>query len=119
MDQDPLSLLLLAEKDAFDVNNVANQVRLMRNQIHHLDDNLFDGRLQEGQGFALRPDGPERPHPTELQQTIKSIDRLAIAGKELLFSDLATLLREMAQVADKIANFDARASHPPTTSGDA
>jgi len=115
--QDPLSLALNAERATFAGDPVADQVRLMRHEIHHLEENLIEGRLQEGQRIALRPDGPERPHPTEAQQTIKTIDRLAIAGRELLFSDLATWLREMARVADKIANFDAGAAARAAPSG--
>jgi hypothetical protein len=116
-DQDPLSLALNAERATFAADAVADQVRNMRNEIHHLDEKLIEGRLQEGQWIALRPDGPERPHPTEAQQTIKSIDRLAIAGRELLFSDLATWLKEMGYVADKIANFNAGAARPPAPNG--
>jgi len=115
--QDPLSVALNTEKAGFVTDAVADQVRNMRNEIHHLDENLIEGRLQQGQWIALRLDGPERPHPTEAQQTIKSIDRLAIAGRELLFSDLSTWLTEMAHVADKIANFDAKASGQPVPSG--
>jgi|RhiMethySRZTD1v2_1073278.scaffolds.fasta_scaffold81391_5 hypothetical protein len=116
-DQDPLSLALNTEPAAFAADAVADRVRHIRNEIHHLDENLIEGRLQLGQWIALRPDGPERPHPTEAHQTIKSIDRLTIAGRELLFSDLATWLKEVAHVADKIANFDAKASGLPAPSG--
>lgn len=52
------------------------------------------------------PDGPETPHPTEPNQTVKSIDRLLITGRELTFSELATWLTEMARCAAKIAQFE-------------
>ena len=66
---------------------------------------LLDGRIQEGQLIALLPDGPETAHPTESNQTIKTIDRLAIGESELLFIDLVAWLKEMGQFAEKIANY--------------
>lgn len=113
--QDPLALALNVKHAAFSAAGVADQIRHMRNAIHHLDQDLMKGRLQEGQGVALRPDGPERPHPTEPHQTIKTIDRLTIAGRELLFSDLASCLREMGNIAERIANHDSRAARPPAS----
>jgi len=103
--KDPLSLALNAERCRFATDPVATQLRLMRDEIHHLDEVLMDGKLKEGHPLALRPDGPERPHPSESNQTIKSIDRLAIGRRELLFADLAAWLREMGRYAQKIADF--------------
>jgi hypothetical protein len=109
-DQEPLSLALNKDRAVFAADAASNQIRHMRNEIHHLDESLIEGRLLEGQWIALRPDGPERPHPTEAQQTIKSTDCLALAGHELLFSDLTNWLKEMAHVVDNIAKFDAKTS---------
>ena len=55
----------------------------------------------------LKSDGPETPHTTELNQTIKTIDRLVLGQRELLFSSLSTWLTEMGSFAEKITEFDA------------
>ncbi len=104
--RDELSLALNAEKPAFVTERVAGRLRDMRDEIHHLDEVLVsDEGLKEGQPVALYPDGPERAHPTEADQTIKSIDRLVIGRRELLFSDLTAMLIEMGRYAEKIAEF--------------
>jgi len=110
-EQNPLYLALNNEKPSFATDPVANKIRLMRNEIHHLDELVMNGRIQEGQPFAIKPDGPETPHPTEANQTTKSIDRLVIGQHELPFSSLATWLTEMGRFAEKIADFgpDSRA----------
>jgi hypothetical protein len=77
----------------------------MRNDIHHMEELVLDGRIKEGDSFALRPDGPETPHPSETGQTIKRIDRLVIGVREIQFSELSTWLKEMAGVAEKIAAY--------------
>lgn len=104
-EQDPLSLALNIHRPAFATDAIADRFRLMRHEIHHLEELVMDGRLQAGQSFALRPDGPETPHPTEANQTIKKIDRLVIGGRAIFFSELATWLQEMASVAQAIAQF--------------
>jgi hypothetical protein len=104
--RDTLCVTLNRERPAFATDFAADQLAGMRNEVHHLEELVMDGRLQEGQAVALRPDGPETPHPTEPNQTVKSIDRLVITGRELTFSDLAMWLREMARYADRIAQFE-------------
>jgi hypothetical protein len=84
----------------------------MRHEIHHLEEMVMDGRLQEGQSFALRPDGLESAHPTEVNQTIKTVDRLIIGTREISFVELATWLKEMARVAERIADFGSSRSIP-------
>lgn len=111
-DQDPLSVVLNIDKPSFATDAIADRFRLMRHEIHHLEELVMDGRLQEGQPFALKSDGPETPHPTEAQQTIKTIDRLVIGEREVHFFELATWLREMASVAVKIAEFGPDSSQP-------
>ncbi|MHB8252116.1 MAG: hypothetical protein ACYDEV_00095 [Acidiferrobacter sp.] len=115
-DQDPLAVALNINKPSFSTNAIADRFRLMRNAIHHLEELVINGKLQEGQPFALQSDGPETPHPTEAQQTIKTIDKLVIGEHEVHFSDLATWLREMASVAVKIAEFGPSSSQPSTPS---
>lgn len=117
-DQDPLSVALNADKPSFASDAIADRFRLMRHEVHHLEELVLDGRLQEGQSFALRPDGSETPHPTEANQTIKTVDRLTIGTREVSFDELATWLREMARVAEKIAEFGPN-SFSPTPSGEA
>jgi hypothetical protein len=111
-DQDPLSVALNIDKPSFATDTIADRFRLMRHEIHHLEELVMDGRLQEGQPFALKPDGPETPHPTEAHQTIKTVDRLVIGAREVHFVELATWLREMARVAEKIAEFVPSSSQP-------
>lgn len=104
-DQDPLAVALSSAKPSFATDAVADRFRLMRNEVHHLEELVMDGRLLKGQPFALNPDGPETPHPTEANQTIKTIDRIIIGNREVLFADLTNWLREMGAVASSIAEF--------------
>ena len=104
--RDPLCVALNHKRPGFPTASVANRIHVMRHEIHHLEELVMNGRIQEGQPTALMPDGPETPHSTEPNQTVKSIDRLVIGGRELKFSDLATWLTEMARYADKIAQFE-------------
>ncbi|MFZ2148278.1 MAG: hypothetical protein WAV28_13760 [Sedimentisphaerales bacterium] len=103
-----LRLALNEQKPRFIADQISDQLRLIRNDIHHLEELVMDGRLQEGQAIALKPDGPETPHPTEPNQTIKTIDRLVIAQREVKFSDLATWLTEMGRFAEKIASYETK-----------
>jgi hypothetical protein len=105
-DQDPLSVALNTDKPIFATDATTERFRTMRNEVHHLEELVVDGRLQEGESFALRPDGPETPHPTEENQTNKIVDRLIIGTREVSFVELAVWLREMASVAEKIAEFE-------------
>jgi len=103
--KDPLSLKLNAEKASFASDSVADRFRTIRNEIHHLEELVMKERIADGQPFALNPNGPEIPHPTEPNQTIKTIDRLVIGTREVRFIELAEWLREMASFAVKIADF--------------
>lgn len=103
--QDPLARALNVEKTSFATDSVAERFRTIRNEIHHLEEMVMDRRIADGQPFALMPDGPEIPHPTEPNQTVKTIDRLVIDTREIRFAELAALLMEMASVAVRIAEF--------------
>jgi hypothetical protein len=102
---DSVSVMLRREKATFASDKSFDRLRLIRNTIHHLDDQVNEGKIQEGQPMALMPNGPETLHPTEPNQTIKTIDRLIIGPHELLFSELASFLIEMGHYAEKIAEF--------------
>ena len=102
---DSLRQVLNAEKPRFIADHVSDQLREFRNAIHHLDQRVMKGLLQQGQPIALKPDGPEVPHPTEPNQTNKTIDRLVIAELELKFADLAAWLTEMGRFAEKFADY--------------
>jgi len=106
--RDELSVYLAAHKPTFVSDKVAFQVRNMRDAIHHLEEKVIKGEVADGQPIALKPEGPEVPHPTEPNQTIKTFDRLAIGPYELTFSNIAAWLYEMAVVADSIAQYDPR-----------
>lgn len=104
-DNNPLSQLLNVNKANFASDSVSKRFRTIRNEIHHLEELVMKERIADGQSFALNPNGPEIPHPTEPNQTIKIIDRLVIGTREVRFSELAEWLREMASFASKIADF--------------
>ena len=107
-DRDPLSLYLTDVKPAFISDKIAFQVRNMRDAVHHSEEMMVNGEAAEGQPIALKPDGDDVPHPTEVGQTIKTFDRLAIGKHLLKFSDIADWLTEMSVVAAKVAQFDPR-----------
>lgn len=116
-DQDPLSVALNSDRPSFATDPIADKFRLMRHEIHHLEELVMDGRIQEGQPFALKPDGPDVSHPTEANQTVKTIDRLVIGAREVSFVELAAWLREMASVAERIAQFGPNSSQPASPNG--
>jgi len=98
-----LSATLNSPKPSFVHANVSKQLRNMRNEIHHTEEMLMNGHISRGQPLMLRADGPETPHPTEANQTNKSIDRLIVGNHELLFSELADWLVEMGVYCEKIS----------------
>jgi hypothetical protein len=104
-EHDPISRHLKAEKAGFATDAAVERFRAIRNAIHHLEAMVVDGTIAEGQPFMLSPDGPEVAHPTEANQTIKTIDRLTIGGREVRFAELAALLTEMSKFAATIADF--------------
>lgn len=111
-DSDPLALELNRQKPAFASDPIADRLRDIRHEVHHLDERLVEGTIQEGQSFALRPDGPERVDPTDAGMKIKSFDRLAIGSKELLFTELVAWLTEMCGEAQRIAKFEPNVPRP-------
>lgn len=99
---DPIALALRQQKFLFSQDEIADRIREMRNEIHHLEDSVLDGLITQGQDFALKADGPEVPHPTESNQTVKTIDRLVIGNHEILFSELVQWLEEMTVAVSMI-----------------
>lgn len=104
-ENEPISLHLNADRPSFVSDAVANRFREIRNRIHHIDTALVSDEITAGQSFVLNPTGLEVPHPTEANQTIKIIDRLAIGDLEVHFSELVDLLEEMQKFAACIADF--------------
>ncbi len=100
-----LRRVLSEPKPRFVVDYVYEQLKNFRNKIHHTERDLMEGKIQQNQSIAVRPDGPEVPHPEEANQTVKTIDRLVIGQLELKFSDLAMWLREMGRFAEKISTY--------------
>ena len=115
---DPVALALRQEKFSFASDLIADRIRGTRNEIHHLEESVLHGKIVQGQNFALRPDGPEVPHPSEGNQTVKTIDRLTIGSHEILFSELASWLAEMTDVVSRIADAMVAASQPEVTPED-
>lgn len=103
--QDPLSRELNHEKAIFATDPVSDRFRLFRNEIHHSEEMVMEGRISEGQPYGLKPDGPEVAHPTETNQTIKTIDRLVIGEREVRLSELADWITEMLSFAKRIADY--------------
>lgn len=103
--QDPLSLHLSSDRAGFAAEMVAERLRKMRNEVHHLEEMVLDGRIANGKPFALGPNGPEVPHPTEANQIIKTIDRIVIGNNEIKFNEIAAWLNEMAAFAAKITDY--------------
>lgn len=113
--KDPLSLFLTEEKPAFATDANAKQLRLVRDGIQHLEEMVVKGRVAEGQPIALKPDGPEIPHPTELGQTVKTLDRLVIGDRQVTFRNVSDWLCEMSTTAAKISQFQPIRSQVPSS----
>ena len=110
---DPLSVFMANERPAFATDSIAEQFGLMRNAIHHLDELVVEGHIAEGQPIALKPEGPEVPHQTELGQTIKTFDRLSIGDRSVTFRSIATWLSEMSAIATKISQYERKVMPSP------
>ncbi len=110
---DPIALALRQQRFSFAQDAIADRIREMRNEIHHLEDSVLNGQITQGQNFALRPDGPEVSHATEENQTVKTIDRLVIGPHVILFRELVQWLQEMTDAVSKIAEVLPSASPPP------
>ena len=107
-DRDPLILHVQALKPSFVSDRIANRFRDARDVIQHLNEMIAKGQVSEGQPVALKPEGPEVAHASEIGQTVKTFDRLVAGPHELLFRDVAATLEELAAAAAHIARFDRR-----------
>ena len=104
-DSDPLAVYLNTQKPAFAGDSVADKLRAIRHEITHLDERLVEGGIQQGQPFALKPDGPETQALDDPNLTVKHFDRVIIGALELSFIDLVAWLSEMCSEAQRIARF--------------
>lgn len=112
--KDPLSVFLADEKPVFATDGIAQQLRLVRDGIHHLEQMVVEGRIAEGEPIALKPDGPEIPHPTESGQSLKTFDHLVIGDRQVAFQCIATWLGEMSAIAARISQFDPKCTQAPS-----
>lgn len=112
--QDPLIVHVKALKPSFVSDRVANRFREARDVIQHLSEMVMNGEVAEGQPVALKPEGPEVPHPSEPGQTVKTYDRVVVGSHEICFRDVVATLQELASAATHIAQFDRRI--PPAAS---
>ncbi len=103
---DSLKAILSADKPGFIADRVSDRLREVRNATHHLEERVIKGEIEGGEAFVLSADGPETPHASEPNQTVKTIDRLKIGSSELLFSELASWLVEMGRFAEKIGTYE-------------
>lgn len=86
--------------------NVIAKLKKFRHFIHHVDERLLHGEIQDGEWVALRPNGPELPDPEREGHLIRIFDRLSINNQDILFRDLAKWLQEMATTAQALADLD-------------
>ena len=112
--QDPLVVHVKALKPSFVSDRVANRFKEARNVIQHLSEMVMNGEVAEGQPVALKPEGPEVPHPSEPGQTVKTFDRVVVGSHEIYFREVVLTLQELAGAATHIAQFDRRI--PPAAS---
>lgn len=110
---DPLSLYLAKHKPDFATDAIANQIRIVRDTIHHLEEMVVEDRIPDGRPIALRPNGVELAHPSEEGQTVKTFDRLEIGVHQLTFHSIATWLREISSVAAEIAEYEPNRAQTP------
>ena len=95
------------EKPGFIANNVSDQLREIRNAIHHVEDRLLNGSILPGTHFSLQPDGPVTPiEDDQPNQTLKTIDRLVIGDIEISLRSICDWLVEMGHYAEKISDYD-------------
>ncbi len=111
---DALSVFLSDEKPGFATDSIAQQLRLVRDGIHHLEEMVVEGRIAEGEPIALRPDDPDVPHPTEPGQTVKTFDRLVIGDRQVAFQHIAAWLGEMSAIAARISQCDPKRTQTPS-----
>jgi hypothetical protein len=97
---------LFPGKPLFTRPHIADRIRDVRDEIHHLDEHVLKGTIPENSTFALLASGPETPVPHEPGQTLKTIDRLQIGSYEIPFSDLCKWLLEMARCAEQISEYE-------------
>ena len=104
--QDALIVHVKAFKPRFVSDKVAKRFREARDVIQHLSEMVMNGEVVEGQPVALKPEGPEVPHPIEHGQTVKTIDRVVVGSHEIFFCDVVATLQELVDAATHIAQFD-------------
>ena len=111
---DPIAVALRSERVTFAADVVADRVREMRNEIHHLEDFVLSGQVIEGQNSALRAEGLEVAHPSEAGQTIKTIDHLVIGSHQITFRELVQWLTEMTDVVARLVEALPKTAEPPS-----
>ena len=85
---------------------VADRIRFMRDATQHVDAFLIKEKIPRNTWFSLNADGPEIPHPTEVGQTIKTIDRLVLGDQMILFTELHDWLMEFGRYAEAISTYN-------------
>ncbi|MBU9198861.1 hypothetical protein KTD33_30505 [Burkholderia gladioli] len=77
-------------------------LRMMRNKMQHIEDELARGRLKGDLPIMIQPTGPEKAvdDPGNPGQVLKTIDRLRVHKYEVRFEELACWLGEMVEYAE-------------------
>jgi hypothetical protein len=95
--------------------SIHDQLRNARNEIHHMEDLIMSGDVPLDKSVAIRADGPEVPHPSEQNQTIKTIDRLTVGNCELKTADIRDWLLEMAEFCELLGKHSGQRRGAPAT----
>lgn len=105
---------LNANRPAFSSDAIADRVRDMRNAIHHLDEKLGNGEVEEGQPVHVKLDGSELPVPDSEQpnQTLMIYDRIALGPHVISLSELCDWINEMGRQAEYIAAYNITPPEP-------
>ena len=96
---------LFPTKPRFIEDRVAERVRNMRDATQHTLEQVQDGTIPENTPFMIHATGHEQPIPEEPGQTLKTIDRLQIGHSEIRFDELTRWLLEMAECAQRLADY--------------
>jgi hypothetical protein len=96
---------LISPKPHFCTARVADQLRMVRDMIQHVEGMVNDGTIPENTPFYLRAYGPEVPVEGQPGQTILTLNRLEVGDVKINFKDLCRWLREMGECAERIATF--------------
>lgn len=87
-----------------DKNN--KRIRNVRDAVAHTEKLVLDGTIPENTPFGILVVGDERPHPEQVGQTIRKLNRIEIGEFSVLFSDLQEMLTEMILCCRLVSDYE-------------